>query len=58
LIDTERTFCKVWNFLITMITIYTLFVSPYIMTFKGVYLMDTTEGVDEEGNPMVIEVYN
>lgn len=47
-----------WNFLITMITIYTLFVSPYIMTFKGVYLMDTTEGVDEEGNPMVIEVYN
>jgi hypothetical protein len=42
LIDTERTFCKVWNFLITMVTIYSLFVSPYIMTFKGVYLMKTS----------------
>lgn len=43
LIDTERTFCKVWNFLITMMTIYTLFVSPYIMTFPDVYWNPATE---------------
>ena len=42
LIDTEKTFCKVWNFLITMLTIYTLFVSPFILTFWSVYL--TCEG--------------
>jgi len=50
LIDTERTFCKVWNFLITMVTIYTLFVSPYIMTFKSVYLIETKEDGTEEYN--------
>ena len=37
LIDTERTFCKVWNFMITMITIYSLFVVPFILVFGGVY---------------------
>ena len=34
LIDTERTFCKVWNFMITLLIIYTLFVTPFILTFK------------------------
>jgi hypothetical protein len=33
LIDTERTFCKVWNFMITLLIIYTLFVTPFILTF-------------------------
>ena len=55
LIDTERTFCKVWNFIITMLTIYTLFVSPFILTFKKVYLIcdssketcNTPNGEDE-----------
>lgn len=37
LIDTERTFCKVWNFMITMLTIYSLFVVPFTMVFKEVY---------------------
>jgi hypothetical protein len=37
LIDTERTFCKVWNFLITLLTMYTLFVTPYILTFPDIY---------------------
>lgn len=37
LIDTERTFCKVWNFLITMLTIYTLFASPYLYVFPHLY---------------------
>lgn len=37
LIDTERTFCKVWDFLITCITIYTLVVTPYIMVFPEIY---------------------
>ena len=38
LIDTERTFCKVWNFMITLLTIYTLFVSPFILTFPDKYM--------------------
>lgn len=37
LIDTERTFCKVWNFLITLVTIYTLFVTPFLIVFDKVY---------------------
>ena len=37
LIDRERTFCTVWNFLITILTIYTLFVVPYIVVFPIVY---------------------
>ena len=37
LIDTDRTFCKVWNFLITIVTIYTLFVTPFLLVFDEVY---------------------
>jgi len=37
LIDRERTFCKVWNLMITMLIIYNLFVAPYILVFKDVY---------------------
>ena len=37
LIDTERTFCKVWNLFITLVTIYTLFVSPFLVVFLDVY---------------------
>ena len=38
LIDTERTFCKVWNFMITLLIIYTLFVTPFILTFRQIYM--------------------
>jgi len=37
LIDTDRTFCKVWDFMITMLTIYSLFVVPFILVFSDVY---------------------
>jgi len=37
LIDTDRTFCFVWNFMITILTIYSLFVVPYIVVFPIVY---------------------
>lgn len=38
LIDTEKTFCKVWNFMITCLIIYSLFVTPYVLVFKDVYM--------------------
>ncbi len=37
LIDVNSTFCKVWNFLITILIIYTMFVSPFILVFPDVY---------------------
>ena len=37
LIDRDRTFCKVWNFMITIIIIYSLFVTPYIFVFPEVF---------------------
>ena len=37
LIDTERTFCKIWDFLITILTIYNLFVVPIVLVFPDVY---------------------
>ena len=33
LIDTERTFCKVWDFLITCLTIYNLLITPFVLVF-------------------------
>ena len=40
LIDTDRTFCKTWNFLITILTIYNMFVCPFIMVFPGFYSVE------------------
>jgi hypothetical protein len=37
LIDTDRNFCKVWNFLITIVTIYNLLVTPMILVFPDIY---------------------
>lgn len=37
LIDTERTFCKTWNFMITLMTIYNMFVVPFILVFYEFY---------------------
>lgn len=37
LIDTERNFAKVWNFLITLIVIYNLIATPFFLVFPGIY---------------------
>ena len=37
LIDSERTFCKIWDFIITLLTMYTLFVTPFLLVFPRVY---------------------
>jgi hypothetical protein len=37
LIDSERTFCKIWDFIITLLTMYTLFVTPFLLVFPNVY---------------------
>ena len=37
LIDTDKTFCKTWDFMITLLTIYELFVVPVIMVFPKIY---------------------
>jgi len=37
LIDTERTFCKTWNFMITLMTIYNMFLVPFILVFPHYY---------------------
>ena len=51
LIDTERTFCKVWNFLITMLTIYTLFASPYLYVFPHLYKSKCSDTVPPNVTP-------
>ena len=59
LIDTERTFCKVWNFMITLLTMYTLFVTPYILTFPDIYQVcnrETWECETTNQNLMDIEL--
>ena len=48
LIDTERTFCKVWNFMITLLIIYTLFVTPFILTFDQIYMTCDKERINCE----------
>ena len=37
LIDTEKTFCKVWNFIITILIIYSLFMGPFVLVFPEIY---------------------
>jgi len=37
LIDSDKTFCKTWDFIVVMFTIYPLFVSPFILVFPEVY---------------------
>ena len=34
LIDKERTPCKVWDFVVTLIIMYNLFVTPFILVFS------------------------
>ena len=40
LIDTEKNPCKVWDFTITLLIIYNLIVSPFIVVFPDVYMTD------------------
>ena len=54
LIDTERTFCKTWNFLITILTIYNMFVVPFIMVFPQFYNACHVD-LDKDGNYELIE---
>jgi len=37
MINTERTFCKVWDFFITLLIIYDLIVVPFVLIFPEVY---------------------
>jgi len=37
LIDTDGTFCKVWDSIITLLTMYTLYVTPFLLVFPGIY---------------------
>ena len=56
LIDRERTFCKVWNFMITLLIIYNLIVSPYVMVFPTVY--EWCETHDENQNMVIKDTYS
>mmetsp|Transcript_42193 Transcript_42193/g.64693 ORF Transcript_42193/g.64693 Transcript_42193/m.64693 type:complete len:257 (+) Transcript_42193:436-1206(+) len=49
LIDTERTFCKVWNFIINWVTIYSLIMTPFIMVFPHIYEMNLDQLPATEG---------
>ena len=37
MLDTEKSYVKVWDFIITSLIIYSLFITPYIMVFPCVY---------------------
>ena len=37
LIDSDNTFCKTWDMLITFVTIYNLFVVPIVIVFENIY---------------------
>ena len=37
LIDKDGTFCKIWNFLITLCIIYSLFVVPFLWIYPQDY---------------------
>lgn len=60
LIDKERTPCKVWDFVITLIIIYSLFVTPFILVFSDVYQYYDEEKdiyyTDEANNPSQVRL--
>lgn len=37
LIDKDGTFCKIWNFLITLCIIYSLFAVPVLLIYPEIY---------------------
>jgi hypothetical protein len=46
LIDSERTFCKIWDFIITLLVIYNLILTPFILVFPSVYDTCSHEHMD------------
>lgn len=48
LIDTDKTPTKVWNFIVSLMTIYTLIVAPYILVNEQIYV----NCLDELKNPV------
>ena len=58
LIDTERTFCNVWNFWITLLIIYNMIVTPFVLVFPDVYYKaaDDTKDVAEFKNEAMMNI--
>lgn len=58
LIDTERTFCNVWNFWITLLIIYNMIVTPFVLVFPDVYYKaaDDTKDVKEFKNEAMMNI--
>lgn len=52
LIDTEKSFCKVWNFIISILIIYELFVVPFVLVFPEIY--NTIEYKPREGEQGIL----
>jgi len=50
LIDTEKSFCKVWNFMISILIIYELFVVPFVLVFPDIYNTITIKPVSGQQN--------
>mmetsp|Transcript_30350 Transcript_30350/g.46446 ORF Transcript_30350/g.46446 Transcript_30350/m.46446 type:complete len:183 (+) Transcript_30350:484-1032(+) len=44
LVDTERTFCRLWNFLIYWVTIYNMLVTPFILIYPELYQSKDANG--------------
>ena len=57
LIDSERTFCKVWDFIITILTIYTSFVTPFLLVFPEVYQTCVPETSNKRADCKAVEPY-
>lgn len=51
LIDSNKAFCKTWNFLITILTIYNMFVCPFIMVFPEFYSVEAQYKALEKDMP-------
>ena len=60
MIDSEGTFCCIWNFGITIVTIYTLIVVPFIFVFNDQYQIWNTSSTGERvkvyGNTTLEEI--
>jgi len=54
LIDGNGTFCMVWDFGVTLVTIYTFIVIPFLLVFKELYMVE--EG-DQNTNLYTIEYF-
>ena len=53
LVDTEKSFCKVWNFMISILIIYELFVVPFVLVFPDIYNTVELKPVSGESNMFI-----